>query len=380
MKFEPTDIQLAVQKLARNFAARELAPTVAERYEKCEYDRALHTKWGGMGIAGIPYPEEYGGPGADTISYVLAVEEISKVDAGMGISLSVHTSLCSWPIYHYGTEEQKQKYLVPLAQGVHLGSFGLTEPNAGTDIGGIQTTALDGGDYYLLNGAKIFNTNGGESDTYVVLAMTNKSRGVQGLSAFIVEKGWEGFSFGKIEQTLGVNSARVRELIFQNVRIPKANLLGKEGEGHKIAMATLDGGRIGVAAQAVGIAAGALEQAVIYAKARTQFGKPLTENQGLRFMLADMTTQVEYARLLVHKAAFVKDTCTRWSVEAAMAKLIASEVAMKVTVNALQIFGGYGYTREYPIERMLRDAKATQIYEGTSQVQQMVIAHNLISR
>ena len=380
MKFELNDIQTAVQKLARDFAAKELAPTVVERYEKSEYDRNLHTKWGALGIAGIPYPEEYGGPGADTISYVLAVEEISKVDAGMGISLSVHTSLCSWLIYHYGTEEQKQKYLVPLAQGVHLGSFGGTEPNAGTDFAGIQTVAINEGDHYMLNGTKIFITNGGESDTYVVLAMTNKSHGAKGLSAFILEKGWDGFTFGKTEDTMGINSAKVRELIFQNVRVPKENLLGKEGEGFKMAMAALDGGRIGVAAQAVGIASAALEHAVAYTKERTQFGKPLSDNQALRFIMADMATQIEYARLLVLKAAYTKDTKSRWSVEAAMAKKIASDVAMQVTVNGVQLFGGYGYTREYPMERFMRDAKITQIYEGTTQVQQMVVAADLIGR
>lgn len=378
MNFALTDTQKAIQKLAKDFAAKELAPTVVERYEKCHYDRKIHDKMGALGLAGIPWPEELGGAGADYLSYALALEEISKVDAGIGISMSVHISLCTWPIYKYGTDEQKKKFMVPLAQGKKLGAFGLTEPNAGTDAGQQQSTAEDKGDYYLVNGTKMFITNGSEADTYVIFVMTDKTKGMKGITAFILEKGTPGFTFGKRINTMGLSSAYVSELIFQDVKIPKTQMLGKEGEGFKIAMTTLDGGRIGVASQSVGIAAAALENAIKYTKERVQFGKPISANQALQFMMADMATAVDAARLLTHRAAYAKDTSPSYSVEAAMAKMFASDTAMWVTTDAVQLYGGYGYTVEYPVERLMRDAKICQIYEGTNQVQKMVISGSIL--
>jgi len=331
-----------------------------------------------MGITWIFFPEEYGGAGADGLSYILAVEELSRVDDGLGVTLSASVSLCSWPIFAYGTEEQKQKYLVPLAEGSKLGAFALTEPNAGSDVSALETTAILDGDDYVLNGSKIFITNAGEAEIYVVFAMTDKSRGPRGISAFILEKGMPGFSFGKKEHKMGLKTSQTMELIFQDVRVPKENLLGKEGQGFKIAMATLDGGRIGVAAQAVGIAQAALDHAIKYAKERQQFGKPIAGNQAIAFMLADMATKVDAARLLTYRAATLKDHGATYGKEAAMAKMYASDVAMAVTTDAVQIFGGYGYSREYPVERLMRNAKITQIYEGTNQVQRMVIASAIL--
>ncbi|WP_425058717.1 Acyl-CoA dehydrogenase, short-chain specific [Sporomusa carbonis] len=372
--FALTEDQKTIQTVAYEFAKKELEPTVAERDEKEEFSRELADKLGEQGFTGICFPGEYGGADGDVLSYILSVEQIARVDDGMAITLSASVSLCAWPIFAFGTEAQKKKYLEPLAQGVKLGAFGLTEPNAGTDAAAQQMVAVKDGDDYILNGSKIFITNAGEAEIYVVFAMTDKSRGTRGISAFIVEKGTPGFSFGKKEHKMGIHTSLTMELVFQDVRIPKENLLGKEGEGFKIAMQTLDGGRIGVAAQALGIAQGALDHAVKYSKERCQFGKPLCANQAIAFMLADMATQVQAARHLVYHAAWLKDQGLPYSKEAAMAKMFASDTAMRVTTDAVQIFGGYGYSREYPVERLMRNAKITQIYEGTNQVQRMVVS------
>jgi butyryl-CoA dehydrogenase len=374
MQFTLTEDQKMVQKIARDFAEKRLAPTVSEQDHKEEFSRPLANEMGEIGLTGVCFPESYGGSGGDVLSYILAVEELSKGDDGIGITLSATVSLCAWPIYAYGTEEQKQKYLTPLAEGEKLGAFGLTEPNAGTDAGGQQTVAVLAGEDYVLNGSKIFITNAGEAETYVIFAMTDKAKGMKGISAFIVEKGMPGFSFGKKEEKMGIHTSITNELSFQDVRVPKENLLGKLGEGFKIAMSTLDGGRIGVAAQALGIAQAALDHAIKYSKERVQFGKPIASNQAIAFMMADMATKIDAARLLVYRAAYLKDQGLPYSKEAAMAKLYASDIAMEVTTDAVQIFGGYGYSREYPVERLMRNAKITQIYEGTNQVQRMVIS------
>jgi len=374
MQFQLTEEQQMMQKLVREFAEKEVLPGAAERDEKEEFSRDIANAMGEMGFTGICFPEKYGGAESDVLSYALAVEELSRVDAGVGITLSATVSLCAWPIFAYGTEDQKNKYLTPLAEGVKLGGFGLTEPNAGTDAASQQTVAVLKDDHYVINGSKIFITNAGEAEIYVVFAMTDKAKGVKGISAFILEKGMPGFAFGKKEHKMGIHSSATAELIFQNVQVPKENLLGKEGDGFKIAMSTLDGGRIGVAAQALGIAQSALEHSIKYSKERVQFGKPIASNQGIGFMLADMATKVDAARLLVYRAAYLKDQGLPYSKEAAMAKLYASDAAMAVATDAVQIFGGYGYSREYPVERLMRDAKITQIYEGTNQVQRIVIS------
>ncbi len=378
MNFTLTPEQEDIRKMVREFAAKSIAPTAAERDEKELFPREIFDQMGELGLLGLPYPEEYGGAGSDYVSYAIAVEEISKVCASTGIGLSVHVSLCAGPIFLYGNEEQKQKFLRPLAEGKKLGAFGLTEPNAGTDAANGSSTAVKDGDNYILNGTKVFNTNGGEAEIYVVFAATDKALGPKGMSAFIVEKGTPGFSFGKKEIKMGIRSSVQRELIFENCRIPAGNLLGKEGEGFKIAMSTLDSGRIGVAAQATGIAQGALDEAIKYAKQRVQFGKPIASFQAISFMLADMATKVEAARLLTYQAAFKRANGMPYAKEAAMAKMFASDAAMEVTTNAVQVFGGYGFSREYPVERMMRDAKITQIYEGTNQAQRMVIAGNIL--
>ena len=378
MKFELTEDQKVMQKMVREFAEKEVAPGASERDEKEEFSREIADAMGEMGFSGICFPEEYGGAGSDVMSYILAVEELCRVDSGVGVTLSATVSLCAWPIFAYGTEEQKQKYLAPLAEGRTLGAFGLTEPNAGTDAGSQQTVAVLQDDHYLLNGSKIFITNAGEAETYVVFAITDRSKGVKGITAFILEKGMPGFTFGKKERKMGIHSSITNELIFQDVKVPKENLLGKEGEGFKIAMSTLDGGRIGIAAQALGTAQAALEHAVKYSKERVQFGKPIASNQAIAFMIADMATKVEAARLLVYRAAYLKDQGKPYSKEAAMAKMYASDIAMEVTTDAVQIFGGYGYSREYPVDQLMRDAKITQIYEGTNQVQRMVISASVL--
>lgn len=378
MEFMLNEEQEAIQSLVKDFAQKKVAPGVHERDENHLFDRSLADAMGELGFNGLCFPEEYGGAGCDYLSYILAVEELSKVDDGIGVTLSATVSLGAWPIFAYGTEAQKQKYLRPIAEGKHMAAFGLTEPNAGTDAAAQQTTAVLEGDQYVLNGSKIFITNGGEAETYIVFAMTDKAKGLKGISAFIVEKGTAGFSFGKKEEKLGIHSSVTMELIFQNAKIPKENLLGQEGGGFKVAMATLDGGRIGIAAQALGIAQGALDYAVQYAKERVQFGKPIAQNQAIAFMLADMATEIDAARLLTYRAAVLKDKGLSYSKEAAMAKLYASDAAMKVTTDAVQIFGGYGYSREYPVERLMRNAKITQIYEGTNQVQRMVVSGALL--
>lgn len=378
MFFELNEEQAMLQKLVAEFAEKDVKAGVEERDENEEFSRELYDSLGELGITGVCFPEEYGGAGGDNLSYILAVEELSKVDDGLGISLSATVSLCASPIFAYGTEEQKKKYLTPLADGTKMGAFGLTEPNAGTDAASQQTTAVLDGDHYILNGSKIFITNAGEAEIYVVFAMTDKAKGTRGISAFILEKGMPGFTFGKKEHKLGIKTSITMELVMQDVRVPKENLLGKEGEGFKIGMTTLDGGRIGVAAQALGIAQAALDHAVKYSKERVQFGKPIAQNQAISFMLADMAAGIDAARLLVYRAAWLKDQGKSYSKEAAIAKLIASDTAMAVTTDAVQIFGGYGYSREYPVERLMRNAKITQIYEGTNQVQRMVISSALL--
>ena len=374
MNFQPTEDQALMQKLAREFAEKEIAPGVAQRDENEEFNREIYNSMGEMGFTGICFPEEYGGVGGDVLTYIMTVEEISRVDDGIGVALSASVSLCGWPIYAFGTEEQKLKYLVPIAEGRHMGAFGLTEANAGTDAASQQTIAVQDGDDYIINGSKMFITNGGEAETYVIFAMTDRSKGTKGITAFIIEKGMPGFTFGKKEDKMGIRSSQTMELVFQDLRVPAANMLGKVGQGFKIAMQTLDGGRIGVAAQALGIAQAALDLSIKYSKERVQFGKPICANQALAFMMADMATKVEASRLLIYQAAFLKDQGKPYSKEAAMAKMFASDSAMSITVDAVQIFGGYGYSKEYPVERLMRDAKICQIYEGTNQVQRMVVS------
>lgn len=380
MIFKLTEEQEMLRNMVRDFAEKECGPTAAERDENETFDRSIFDKMAELGLTGIVFPEEYGGAGADYISYAIAVEELSRVDASVGVTLSAHTSLGSNPIYKFGTEEQKKKYLVPLAEGKKMGAFGLTEPFAGSDAGGTRTTAVLDGDEWVLNGTKIFITNGGEAEVYIVFAMTDKDAKPRhkGISAFIVEKGTPGFTFGKKEHKLGIRSSPTMELVFDNCRIPKENLLGQLGDGFKVAMVTLDYGRIGIAAQALGIAQGAYEAALNYAKERKQFGQPIANFQAIQFMLADMATEIEAARLLVYRAAYLASQGAKISKEAAMAKMYASDVAMKVSTNAVQIFGGYGYTREFPVERMMRDAKITQIYEGTNEIQRVVISANIL--
>lgn len=379
MNFEHTEEQNLLRDMVREFAEKEVGPSARERDEEERFDRPLmFGRLAELGLTGIVFPEEYGGAGADYISYAIAVEELSRVCASTGVTLSAHLSLGSNPIYLFGSEAQKHTFLTPLAEGRKMGAFGLTEPSAGTDAGGTKTTALRNGDHWLLNGTKIFITNAGEAEIYIVFARTDKkAEKHHGISAFIVEKGTPGFSFGKKEQKMGIRSSPTMELVFQDCRIPVDNLLGSEGEGFKVAMKTLDGGRIGIASQALGIAQGALDVAVGYAKERKQFDSPICRFQGIQFQLADMATQIEAARLLVYQAAYRASNGLSYSRESAMAKLMASETAMRVTTQAVQILGGYGYTREFPVERMMRDAKITEIYEGTSEVQRMVIGSTL---
>lgn len=379
MNFNLTKEQEMVRKVMREFALNKVEPIAADIDEQEEFPAENIKMLAEMGVLGMIYPKELGGSGTDSISYAIAVEELSRVCGTTGCIVASHNSLACGPIYFYGTKEQKEKYLPDLTTGRKLGGFGLTEPNAGTDSAAQETTAvLVDDEYYLLNGSKMFITNGGVADTFVIFAMTDKSKGNHGISAFIIEKGWEGFSQGKHEKKMGIRGSSTCELIFENVKVPKANLLGKEGQGFKIAMSTLDSGRIGIAAQALGIAQGALDKALEYAKTRVQFGKPISTKQGIQWMLADMHVRVTAARQLVYRAAFAKDNAKRFTEEAAMAKLYASETAMWVTTKAVQIHGGYGFTREYPVERMMRDAKITEIYEGTSEVQRMVISGSIL--
>ena len=374
MNFGLTREQELVRQMVREFAVNEVKPIAAEIDETERFPMENVKKMAELGMMGIPFPKELGGAGGDVLSYIITVEELSKVCGTTGVIVSAHTSLCASLLYENGTPSQKEKYLIPLAKGEKIGAFGLTEPGAGTDAAGQQTTAVLDGDNYILNGSKIFITNGGVADTFIVFAMTDKSQGTRGISAFIVEKDFPGFSIGKKEDKLGIRASSTTELIFENCVVPKENLIGKEGKGFGIAMKTLDGGRIGIAAQALGIAEGAYEEAVKYMKERKQFGRPLSAFQGLQWMIAEMETKIEAAKLLVYKAAWLKQNKLPYSVDAAKAKLFAAEVAMDVTTKAVQIHGGYGYTKEYPVERMMRDAKITEIYEGTSEVQKMVIA------
>lgn len=377
MNFNLTKTQELFRQMIREFAEKEVKPLAAEIDEQERFPAETVKKMAELGIFGIPVPAQYGGAGGDNIMYSIAVEELSKACATTGVVVSAHTSLCVAPIMENGTEEQKMKYLPKLASGEWIGAFGLTEPNAGTDAAGQQTTAVLDGDEWVINGNKIFITNAGPAHVYIVIAMTDKSMKTKGISAFIVEAGTPGFEIGKKELKMGIRGSATAELIFNNCRIPKENLLGKIGGGFGIAMKTLDGGRIGIAAQALGIAQGALDETVKYTKERKQFGKAIGQFQNTQFQMADLKTRVEAARLLVRSAAFKKDNGIPYSADAAMAKLFAAETAMEVTTKAVQFHGGYGYTREYPVERMMRDAKITEIYEGTSEVQRMVIAANL---
>ncbi len=377
MNFVLTDEQEMTRKMVRDFAEKEVQPSAEERDETETFSREIFDKMGELGLTGIPWPEEYGGAGSDFISYVIAVEELSRVDASTGTTLSAHISLAGWPLFKYGSEEQKKKYLEPLALGEMLGAFALTESTAGTDVGGAQTTARLDGDSYVLNGTKTFITNAGEAEVYLVFAMTDPAKKTRGMSTFILEKDTPGLTFGKKERKMGLRSSPTLEVILEDCRVPRENLLGQEGEGFKIALSTLDGGRNGIAAQAVGIAQGALDEAVAYAKSREQFGQPIANFQAISFMLADMATKVEAARLLTYQAAFLENEGLPYGKASAMAKLFASEAAMVITTKAVQIFGGYGYTRDYPVERFMRDAKITEIYEGTSEAQRMVISRYL---
>ncbi|WP_404469144.1 acyl-CoA dehydrogenase [Sutcliffiella horikoshii] len=377
MNFQLSEEHEMIRKMVRDFAKNEVEPTAAERDEEERFDMEIFKKMADLGLTGIPFPEEYGGIGSDYLAYCIAVEELSRVCASTGVTLSAHTSLASWPIYKYGTEEQKQKYLVPLAQGTSIGGYGLTEPGSGSDAGGMRTTAKLDGDHYVLNGSKIFITNGGIADIYVVFAVTDPTSKHKGTSAFIVEADFPGFSVGKKEKKLGIRSSPTTEIIFEDCRVPVENMLGAKGEGFKVAMTTLDGGRNGIAAQAVGIAQGALDAAVAYAKERVQFGKPIAAQQGVSFKLADMATTVEASRLLTYQAAWRESEGLSYGLESAMSKLFAGDTAMKVTTEAVQVFGGYGYTKDYPVERYMRDAKITQIYEGTQEIQRLVISRML---
>ena len=378
MDFNTTDRQNLFLQMIREFAEKEVKPLAAEVDETERFPMETVEKMAKLGIMGIPVPKEYGGAGADNVLYTMAVEELSRVCATTGVIVSAHTSLCCAPILEHGTEAQKQKYLPKLASGEWIGAFGLTEPNAGTDASAQQTTAVKEGDYYVLNGSKIFITNASAANVFIVMAMTDKSKGTKGISAFIVERDFPGFSIGKKEKKMGIRGSATCELIFENCIVPADNLLGAEGKGFGIAMKTLDGGRIGIASQALGIAQGAMDETVRYVKERKQFGRPLAKFQNMQFQLADMQTRIEASRLLVRKAAFRKDRKDNYSADAAMAKLFAAETAMEMTTKAVQYHGGYGYTREYPVERMMRDAKITEIYEGTSEVQRMVIAGKLL--
>ncbi len=375
-----TEEQATLQKIFREFAQKEIAPKAAHYDETEEFPWENIHKMAELGLLGMPIPEEFGGSGTDTMSYIVAIEEIAKACAATGAIMAVHTSTGVMPIYLFGTEEQKKKYVPDLAMGKKIGAFALTEAGAGSDAAQVATTAVLDGDEYVLNGSKCFITNGGEADVYTILASTDKSKGTKGITAFIVEKGTPGFTFGKKEHKLGIRASATRELIFQDCRIPKENLLGKVGEGFKNAMIVISGARIGISAQAVGIAQAAYEAAMEYAKVRVQFGKPIAKQQVISFMLADMAIKIEAARQLVYHAAMMKDAGKPFDKEAAMAKTFSSDTAVQITLDAIQILGGYGYTREYPVERLLRDAKITQIYEGTNQIQRLVISRSILGK
>ncbi|UYZ21910.1 acyl-CoA dehydrogenase [Mesobacillus jeotgali] len=376
MNLRFTEEQEMMRKMVRDFAQTEIAPFV-EKMEEGEFPREILRKMGELGLMGIPVPEEYGGSEMDFISYIIAIHEISKVSATVGVILSVHTSVGTNPILYFGTEEQKKKYVPKLAAGDYLGAFCLTEPSAGSDAASLKTRAVKKDGHYVLNGSKVFITNGGEADVYIVFASTNPEAGTKGVSAFIVEKDTPGFIVGKDEHKMGLYGSRTVQLTFEDMKVPAENLLGQEGEGFKIAMSNLDAGRIGIAAQALGIAEAALEAATDYAKERVQFGKPIAAQQGVGFKLADMATSVEAAKLLIYRAAQLRSEGQKCGIEASMAKLFTSRTAVEVTTEAIQVFGGYGYTKDYPVERYFRDAKVTEIYEGTSEIQKIVISKQL---
>ncbi|MPW26527.1 acyl-CoA dehydrogenase [Alkalibaculum sp. M08DMB] len=367
-----------IKEVCRKFADNEVETIAAEIDETERFPLETIEKMGKLGLMGISIPKEYGGAGAGYTGFAIAIEEISKSCATTSVILVAHTSLCASMIYNSGNKEQKQKYLVPLAKGEKLGAFGLTEPNAGSDASNQQTTAVLNGDHYLLNGSKIFITNGAHADTYVITAMTDTSKGLRGISAFIIEKGWEGFSFGPPENKMGIRGSSTTELIFQDIKVPKENLIGKEGQGFKMAMMTLDAGRIVVAAQALGIAEAALEESIKYVKERIQFKKPLSKQQIIQFMIADMATEVENGRNLVYKSAWLKDNGKSFGISSSMAKLYCSEMASRVTNKAIQLHGGYGYIKDYKVERLMRDARITEIYEGTSEIQRTVISSSIL--
>ncbi|MBP7248911.1 MAG: acyl-CoA dehydrogenase family protein [Negativicutes bacterium] len=380
MSFKTTTDHEELRMKLREFAESEVKPYAFQWDKESKFPTEAVKKFGKLGFLGIPFPKKYGGLGLDIMSYAIAVEELGRVDGAMSVILSAHVSLGCWPIFNYGTEEQKKKYLVPMARGEKLGAFGLTETNAGSDAGGTETTAVLEGDYYTLNGNKIFITNAIEADTYVVFAVTTPDIGTRGISAFIVEKGWEGFTFGDHYEKLGIRASSTAELNFNNVKVPKENLLGKEGEGFKIAMNTLDGGRIGIASQALGIAQGAYEQALEYAKDREQFGKPIAAQQAISFKIADMATKLRAARLLIYSAAELKENHEEYAMEAAMAKQYASDIGLEVVNDALQIFGGSGYMKGMDVERAYRDAKICTIYEGTNEIMRVVVSSFLIGK
>lgn len=377
MDFSYTKEQEMVKKMLKEFAEAEIAPHCGELDEKAEYPYESVAKLGELGMMGMPFPEEYGGAGIDYVTYVMAIEEISKVCGSHGVIVQTHNALCCWPIFTYGTEDQKRKYLPELLSGKHLGAFGLTEPNAGTDAAMQQTKAVDKGEHWLLNGTKIFISGGGIADVYVIMAMTDKSKGTRGISSFIVEKGMPGFSRGKKENKMGIRASQAAELVFENCVVPKENLLGDLGKGFKVAMTSLDVGRLGIAAQAIGIAQGAFDRTVVYMKQRKQFGQTLDKFQALAFEMAAMKTRIDGSRFLLYNAADRKQKGLPFTVEAAQAKLSCSETAMYVTTKAVQFHGGYGYIKDYPVERMMRDAKITEIYEGTSEVMKMVISADI---
>lgn len=376
MNLRFTEEQEMMRKMVRDFAQAEIAPFV-EKMEQGEFPREILRKMGELGLMGIPIPEKYGGSEMDFTSYIIAIHELSRVSATVGVILSVHTSVGTNPILYFGTEEQKQKYIPKLASGEYLGAFCLTEPSAGSDAGSLKSRAVKNGDHYVINGSKVFITNAGEADVYIVFASTNPALGSKGISAFIVEKDTPGLVFGKDEHKMGLHGSRTLQLTFEDMRVPAENLLGNEGEGFKIAMANLDAGRIGIASQALGIAEAAFEAAAGYAKERVQFGKPIAAQQGVGFKLADMATSVEAAKLLIYRAADMRQRGIKCGLEASMAKLFASKTAVDVTTEAIQVFGGYGYTEDYPVERYFRDAKITEIYEGTSEIQRIVISKQL---
>ena len=380
MNFQTTKQHEEFRAKVRAFAESEVKPVAFLLDKENRFPDEIVSKMGALGLMGVPYPTEYGGAGLDVLSYAIAVEELSRVDGGTGVILSAHVSLGSWPIFAYGTEEQKREYLAPLARGEKIGAFGLTEPNAGSDAGGTETTAVLKGDHYILNGGKIFITNAPKADTYVVFAVTTPDIGTRGISAFIVEKDFPGFDFGDHYDKMGIRSSSTAELIFNNVPVPRENLLGKEGEGFKIAMATLDGGRIGIASQALGIAQGAYDSAVEYAKERVQFGKPIGFQQSISFKLADMATKLRCARMLIYSAAELKEHHEPYGMESAMAKMYASDIALEVTNDALQIYGGAGFMKGMDVERAYRDAKITTIYEGTNEIQRVVIASHILGK